>query len=188
MTLVFLAVALTISAQVTIPKLELKHNGFVGSDSTKNYIVIDVPSFKKNDLFKKILVYLNSIYKDPQRVISSVEGESITINGYTDVIKGSLDWYKYPLNYNINIQFKDGKMRFEPTITDFSEVWSDNNPPRKVYVCAEESQNKIEINCIWMPNKKEPGYWLFKADLKTSLDKWVNNYVVNMVKGLDDKW
>ncbi|WP_066225069.1 hypothetical protein [Formosa haliotis] len=42
-------ISLNIKAQNSIPKMELKHNGFtgIGIDSTKNFVVLKVPDKKK---------------------------------------------------------------------------------------------------------------------------------------------
>lgn len=161
----------------TIPKLELKNVGFVDSqDSTKKYVVISAPGLSKQDLYKSILVYLNSIYKDPKRVLTTVENESITINALTESIKGSLDWYVYRLYYNINIQFKDERFRIVANIEDLKEHWADNKPPRKIYVSDSDSSNPHEINTIWLKTKKGESV-VFKDDLKESVDNWINSFV-----------
>lgn len=183
----FLAVfAFETNAQ-DIQKMELKPNGFVGNDSTKNYIVIEIPTKKQNELYKSALVYLSSIYRNPQNVITSVENESIIINGMTESIIGDLKWYKYRLYYNINIQFKDGKMKFEPTITDFIEIYSENKE-RKIYVANSDSPNEAEINCIWMTGESKLTF-LLKEDLKLSTENWLNGYLSSLIEGMtNDDW
>jgi len=184
----FIVFFISTKAQVIIPKMELKSIGFVGINTTKTYVVIDktyvvieIPNRQKSELYKSSLVYLNTIYKNPQRVLTLVESESIIIKGMTDAIKGSLSWYKYQMIYNINIQFKDGKIRIEPSITDLTEIGDDNNE-RKFYVSSEDSPNPHELNCIWLlgPN----GYFLFNEKLKTSIDDWLNFYLSSYIDGI----
>ncbi len=105
-------------AQRPKPMMLLNQHGFVGPDSISTYVVIEVPKLPKAEFYKKTLTYLNSIYKNPSRVITTVENESIIVNGFTEEIKGPISFYEYPTNYNIKIQFKDGKLRFEPKIVD----------------------------------------------------------------------
>lgn len=169
------------------PKMELKHNGFVGGDSTKNFTVIEAPGMKKNELFKKVLTYLNSQYKNPQKVITSVENESIVVNGYTDQIKGDLKWYVYDVNYNIVMNFKDGKLRFEPRIVEFKENWSESKPARQYYINSAQSSTPSEINCIWL-GKKDGSFFLFQPTLKVNFDKWVNNYISGIAKSIGEDW
>jgi hypothetical protein len=179
--------SLNLKAQDSIPKMELRHNGFVGIgiDSTKTFVVLEFPKKSKNDLYKNCLTYLNGIYRNPDRVLSVVENESITINGLTESIKSELYWYKYPMYYNIKILFKENKLRFESTITDLTEIWSENKE-RKVYVANTDSPNSVEVNCIWMSNKNENGYFLFKEDLKKSIDNWINGYIKSLVNGIKE--
>lgn len=186
--ILFLGINLNSKGQA-IQRIELKHNGFYSSiDSTKSYVVIEVPKLKQTEIYKKTLTYLNSIYKNPASVISTVEGESITINGMTEAIKGDLNWYRYPFSYNIVIQFKDGKLRFEPRYIKLLEYWAESKPPRTIYLSNTDSPNQVEINCIFMKNKDNPSYWLFKTDIKESIDKWANNYLQEISKNLADNW
>jgi len=120
-------------------------------------------------------------------VLSVVDGESITVNGYTEQVKGSLEWYRYPMKYNINLQFKDGKIKIAPTMIDLKEVWSENKPPRQYYIANDQSPNVGEISCIWMKSTKDNSYWLFQKELKGSIDQWVNGYISNLAAGIDKK-
>lgn len=69
---------------------------------------------KHDQLYNKTLSYLQGFYKNPTEVINSVEGVIYNSQYLTESIKGDLYWYKYPMYYNLIIQFKDGKIRFEP--------------------------------------------------------------------------
>lgn len=67
--------------------MELKHNGFVGNDSIKNFVVIEIPNTSKNELYKNTLVYLNNIYVNPQKVLIFVENESIIESGTGNIVR-----------------------------------------------------------------------------------------------------
>jgi hypothetical protein len=174
-------------AQQATPRMELKTSGFVGPDSTKNYVVIDAPKIAKADLYKKTLTYINSLYNDPQKVVNAVEGESITINASTDAITGSNPSYKYPMSYNIVIEFRDGKIKFAPRVLEFVEVWSANKAPYKYYVSGKDSPTAGEVNCIWIYGKDDTRI-LFKPALKKSFDQWANNYIAGIVSKFNDTW
>ena len=180
-----LILTVNLYSQDTLPKMELKHKGFVASDSTSTFVVIDYPDKSKNDLYTNALTYLNSIYGDPEKVLSTVENESIIVNGLTESIKGSLDWYKYPMFYKIIIQFKDEKIRVEPIITDLTEI-TGTGTINKYYVSNTDSPKEVEINCIWMKSKKTNDYFLFRDELKLSIDNWINSYVKNLVNGIEN--
>ena len=190
-TLIFLIfmilISLNIKGQNGIPKMELKQNGFVGVelDSTKNFIVIEIPNKKKSDLYKSTLIYLNGIYNNPQKVLSTIENEAIVINGLTNLIKDKDELYDYRLFYNINIQFKDGKLKFQPTVTELIEIFSSINRESRIYIANTDSPKDIEINCIWMESKKSKEYFLFKDNIKIKLDNWVNDYMTNLLNGIE---
>lgn len=99
----------------------LTPNGFVSEDKN-DYIVIDVPNAKQNDLYKNVLNALSAMYKNPKDALSLIEGESITLNGYEEKVilyKDKISplqigktTYQYDLSYTLSILFKDGKIRF----------------------------------------------------------------------------
>lgn len=94
----------------------LTKDGFISSaDSSKNYIVMQFPGKSKDELFKRALTFLNTQFANPDRAISKVDGESITINGVADnavFIKGLFGLgLNYNLNYTETIEFKDGRIR-----------------------------------------------------------------------------
>ncbi|WP_179474109.1 DUF4468 domain-containing protein [Chryseobacterium sp. H1D6B] len=99
----------------------LTPQGFV-SDNKSDYVVIDVPNTKQKDLYRNVLNALSTMYKDPKNVLSTVEGESITVKGYEEkkiphkyklnpLLIGKATM-KYDVSYTLNILFKDNKIRF----------------------------------------------------------------------------
>lgn len=191
-----LSIALIITTAATfaqsIPKMELRPNGFVSAaDSTKNYVVLEVPKMKQAELYKKTLTYLNGLYKNPSQVISAVDGESITVNGYTDAITTTKGLYKYPLKYNLILKFKDGKIRFETRISELEERFNNENSGHPFYVANTDSPQKVEVRAIYMKSTKNTGYYLINDELKFKLDYWVNNYLNNTIGSLtsnNDNW
>jgi len=96
---------------------KLTPKGFVSNDNS-DYTVVEVPNVKQTDLYKNVLNAINSIYRNPQKGLSVVEGESISIAAYEEEvlpIKRS-NWLgktlrKYDLSYTLTFLFKDGKIR-----------------------------------------------------------------------------
>lgn len=187
--LILVIVVKGVFAQDSIPKIVLIQSGFVNEiDSTKNYIVVDFPDKTKTELYKSTLIYLNKIYRSPKSVLTTVENESIVINGFTESIRDALYWIVIQMEYNINIQFKDGKLKFEPIITELREVVS-SDKKNKIYIANTDSPEVSEINTIWMASRKNEGYFLFNEELKLNIDKWMNNYVSSLVVELNkDDW
>lgn len=97
---------------------KLTANGFVSNDNN-DFAVVDVPNVKQADLYKNVLNAINSIYSNPQKGLSVLEGESITLTAYEEkaipVRHSSGGFgktnYKYDLSYTLSFLFKDGKIR-----------------------------------------------------------------------------
>jgi hypothetical protein len=174
-------------AQVTIPRMQLLPSGFVGPDTTKNYLVIEMPKVSKVDLYKRTLTYINNLYNNPQAVVNAVDGESITVNASTEALRGFNESYKYPMRYNVVIEFREGKIKFSPQVTELSEVWVAGEAPHKIYISSENSQSKVELSCVWLIRKSGERV-LLKPELKASLDSWVNNYIAGIVSKVNDTW
>jgi hypothetical protein len=96
---------------------KLTPKGFVSNDNSE-FTVVDAPNVKKMDLYKNVLNAINSIYRNPQKGLSVVEGESISITAYEEeVLPIKLSnglgktIRKYDLSYKLTFLFKDGKIR-----------------------------------------------------------------------------
>jgi len=96
---------------------KLTPEGFVSSDNS-DFTVVNVPNVKQKDLYKNVLNSINSIFKNPQKGLSVVEGESISIAAYEEKVlpvklsRGlGKSTYKYDLSYTLTFLFKDGKIR-----------------------------------------------------------------------------
>lgn len=103
-------------------KFILTEGGFKNdSDQTKDYIVLEFPGKSQADLFKSVLIFANSSFVSPKDVISKVDNESITINGFAKNAVRRTNSHVFDLNYTLNIMFKDGKIRIAaPSINKIS--------------------------------------------------------------------
>jgi len=188
----FLLFSIGVNAQVDVPKLQLKHKGFtgVGKDSIKDYLVLRISSKSKKELYNNCLVSLSKIYTYPDKVLSTVENESIVVNGLTQILKDKNNLYSYQFYYNINFQFKEGKLKIQPVISKLFELPTFSEDKNRIYIANTNSPIKIEINCIWMLSKKTNDYFLFKKELKDIVDNWMNAYVSKLYKEIKtvDNW
>lgn len=96
---------------------KLTQKCFVSTDNS-DFTVVDVPNVKQRDLYKNLLNAINSLYKNLQKGLSVVEGESISITAYEEeVLPIKLSnglgktLRKYDLSYKLTFLFKDGKIR-----------------------------------------------------------------------------
>ncbi|MEN5195561.1 hypothetical protein [Sphingobacterium faecium] len=97
---------------------KLTDKGFVSSEN-HDFAVVEVPNVKQMDVYKNVLNAINSLYSNPQKGLSVLEGESITLTAYEEkalpVRHGGSGLgksnYEYDLSYTLSFLFKDGKIR-----------------------------------------------------------------------------
>ncbi|TDS13264.1 hypothetical protein [Sphingobacterium paludis] len=117
-----LVITLLLLAQLCFAQyFTLTPKGFL-AENQADYVVLDFPNVKQAELYKRVQRALVSMYKDPKEVLSFIEGESITVNGYqpdaisnkrrANAIAIAKATYEYDLSYSLSILFKDEKIRF----------------------------------------------------------------------------
>ncbi len=181
----FTIIALTLLAPLSFAQyFTLTPNGFL-SEGKNNYTVVDFPNTKQNNIYKNVLHALNTMYKDPKKVLTLVDGESITINGYEEYviphraksnpIQIGKTNYEFDVSYTISILFKDNKMRINsPTFecrrwmtTDYSAKW--------VYLTLNKDK-KSKASIYGKENE------INAQDSYDALDKHFNNLIAEIIK------
>jgi hypothetical protein len=107
------------------------YNGFISvADSSKNYVVIDVPNTAQNKLFQKAKMYLSTLYNNPKYVTSEVDNEQLTIDAIDSkemkiifVMNGPNIW---KLSYKYVFSFKDNKIKFTPVFKELTNIYNAN--------------------------------------------------------------
>lgn len=106
----------------TFAQFTLTPKGLVNSkDSTQNYLVLNFDGKDKAALYNSVLSYVNKTYNSPKFVTDKVENTSINIKAESGLIASykisTLNYAKMSFSYIVNIDFKDGKIKFE--VIDF---------------------------------------------------------------------
>ena len=152
----------------------LSQSGKFLTEEGEDFVVIPFESKSAHDIYMEIIQNINSLYKDPKKVLSTVEGQSISIFAmsspiaYDKIIGITRDGYGY---YTIKILIKDNRIRFElPKIdkvsfgsgdqkmtVSYSNIIGDYfdkkgtvKPKREAWVKAIESKMKGICNYIIM--------------------------------------
>lgn len=103
-------------------EFELTKDGFRSGD--KEFVVLDFPNKTQSELFKLAKSYLGSMYNNPKYVTTEQVNEEIFIDGLVrDLVKTTLTLSGaniYSFEYKIKLNFKDGKIRFEPFFKELS--------------------------------------------------------------------
>lgn len=134
-----------------IPQLKLTPSGVEA-------IVVQTDSLKANELYSKALNWVQTTYKNPDKVLKSkIENESIRIDGFAEnawMYKTFVMTMFYNMDYTVEISFKDGKYRFEYRIGqfygdngqrilfDYSTFYKKDGTIRSVYADAPPSLEK----------------------------------------------
>lgn len=87
-------------------------------DTTKDYIVVQVPDKDKATLFQRAKNYFTMIYNSPQKVMSVSGTDMISVLGAENI--------RYPaaratcrFSYKLICEFKDGRCKISPIWVDF---------------------------------------------------------------------
>lgn len=88
-----------------------------------DFTIVKIDSLSKNELYFRTLNWIKESYKNPDEVIKmSIENEKIRINGFKDnfiCIKAlGLNTCYYGV-YTIEISFKDGRYKFDPSYLEY---------------------------------------------------------------------
>ena len=158
----------------------LTPNGFVSStDTSKIFTVAPFDSLSQKALFNKTMMYLNTIYVSPKDVISSVDSSSITINGIKNNCIFRNDLHVFDMNYTINIQFKNGRIRVNRPY--FTLTNSTGTNFQTMYIKANTTLNASTM-----------GIWNEKGELKAKrvkkeLEDYFNSFLDKLIKGISIK-
>jgi len=104
-----------------IPFFEFKNKKFT------DYVVVSIDSLSQKKLYDRTLNWIKEKYKNPDKVIKmTIDNEKIRIEGYKEdlycyhfKVLGSENVNCYNGTYTIEISFKDGKYKFDPSYLEY---------------------------------------------------------------------
>ncbi|HFK5562076.1 TPA: DUF4468 domain-containing protein [Elizabethkingia anophelis] len=133
-------------------------------DTVKNYIVLDFADKSQAELFKAAKKYLQKQFNSPDNVISSVDNEQIVVNAVDSYAVKSLD-YAYQDIYT----FKDGKIKYEPTVK---------------YLQINGNYNLTKIPYRGFDGVYSDNGDLNRKKIKDPLEKYLNTKVILIKQGI----
>jgi hypothetical protein len=151
-----------------IPKLKLTQNGV-------EPIVVELANSTANELYEKSINWVKETYKSPDAVLkATIENEKIRVNGFSK----NAYWYKAlgikyygDINYSLEIEFKDGKYRFNYIIDNADLTFCQKNFFKKGKIrksgkdavpALEETMNDLSqsfYNYVTGKNKSKKDDW-----------------------------
>ena len=116
---------------------EIRNGSFWGRTGEYSYVIVPLEGISQKDLFHKMMLGLNNVYMDADKVVSKIEPDAITVNAYYTTDKSSncifiIDKTAYKLEgfkYRFSFKFKDGKVRIDsPVVTtvDYAPMLDNN--------------------------------------------------------------
>ncbi len=132
-----------------------KTGEFVGQQPYKGFVVYEIEGMSASELKASVYTVLSSMYKSPKDVITTLNDSMIQLEGYAVGVYGKYagdSYYKRDVLFNLVIQFKDGKVRYNtPTIKQIYTEWPlagmarlDMSKPLSVLVDDSSSRVKFE--------------------------------------------
>ena len=158
--------------------------GFINVlDSSKNYIILPFDGQTQKELYSIFLNKLNGLFVSPKNVLSTVEYESISVNGVAKRLIHDNVNTAYDLNYTLFFQFKDGRIRIDKPIINKIIYYGMSNS-REIYLNAG-SDFFGGYTSIW--NKKGiVKEFKVKEELEHFFDTFIDELLIKSKK--KDEW
>lgn len=155
----------------------LQEDGSFLTEDRKNYKVLTFDGKTAKELYDIVHTNAMLFYKNPKDVLSVNEGVSISIRAYTENLIGAYGAY-----YNLNFEFKDGKMKINAPLADDMDnsvvdhvLWGEYAPSRSF---GREVQRRFAR----LKHKKVKVVAKAEGELKATEDHL--NMVINYLVGL----
>ena len=153
-TLFLLFVGITNNAQY----LKVTPQGLKDTNEDKSFAVLEFPNETKEKLYAKALKYVHQTFKNPEMVIKSdLPNESLRFVSYKPngmKVNNSGAKINVDIKYAIQLDFKDGRVRYEIVDQDFGmltytgniwksyPIWNEKNGKLRL----ETEKNELELH------------------------------------------
>lgn len=112
-------ITLILSMLIAVTTISFGQEKFVYNQSGLNpeYLVIEVDSLNKNELFEKVINWIKETYKNPDEVIkTTINNEKVRFEGFQQnmfIYRSAIE-FQVDVFYTIEISFKEGRYKFKP--------------------------------------------------------------------------
>lgn len=90
----------------------LTANNFINTVNNDDFIVLEFTDKPKNELFNLTKEFINTYYNNPKFVTSESEKDQLVVNAFGK--NYSMTMFKWYNEYQYELLFKDGKIKFTP--------------------------------------------------------------------------
>ena len=97
---------------------KIQKEGCFATEDGNDYIIYHQEGKTAKELYDMVCVNANRIYNMPQRVMSTVEGKSVSIRAYSNTCMYNyfMGKFFYEVCYNLLFEFKDGKIKISSPV------------------------------------------------------------------------
>lgn len=172
-----------ITTQVAVSQnlFTLTADGFKNSQNMdQDFVVLNYEGKSQSELYTKFLSKITNVYVSAKNVVSKVDDNIISINGYStnaiEMKKGKKQIIKHDIRYNISFEFKDGRVRV--------------NAPDGLLMTSDRTILKITGQTSSFYGQ----YAIFKngelneALAKDSLETFFNDLITEIASNEKDEW
>lgn len=128
----------------SMPNFKFKSNATFTTGSDKEFIVYEAIGYKQSELYNSMLLGISKLFKNPDKVLTKVENELITVNAITDYCI-NYSKYVYAFSYTIQFQFKDGKIRVDtPIVNAFIPTSGEHKSNVAGWISTQGNYNEVK--------------------------------------------
>jgi len=169
----------TAAAVAQSPVFVLSPQGFQSTaDPSQDYVVLEGHG-DQQATYSSALRYLHTLYRNPDEALSTVDGEMITINGFSENAIHRNGMHVFDMNYTVTLRFKDGRMRMDAPSFKLT-TYGSNGSQELHLVWTGWSLGGDDLG-IYGKNEK------LKSDrAKEDLESYFNDFAADLQQGLTE--
>lgn len=151
----------------TIPSFIFDSEGGLSTEDGKVFMVYELEGWSQKELYDKVVLGISQLFTYPDKVMTKVENELITVNGYeSSAFKWSSIYVSY--YYTVKFLFKEGKIRVEPSIRGY------------------EGNSGMANVAMWM--RTQGNYNEVKPKFEESINALIYSFLLKSFDTSNDDW
>ena len=185
--LLFTFIAINTNAQ----RFVLTAYGFVDSTNINNdYIIVPFEEKKQMEIFNLAMTAIGKNFVSPKDRISKVEYSQISLNGIIPAVtyENWMGKVYYDLNYNLILEFKDGKMKINSPIINDIVRDAPFGAKKHLFLSESERNSAISGNKSLFKKNGKVKEKKHKENIENSINSLVSRIVTDMNNTKDSDW
>lgn len=157
-----------VTPSFTMPLFIFDSEGGLSTEDGKEFMVYELEGWSQKELYDKVVLGISQLFTYPDKVMTKVENELITVNGYeSNAFKWGKGYYT-SYYYTVKFLFKEGKIRVEPSIRGY------------------EGNNGMANVAMWM--RTQGNYNEVKPKFEESINALIYSFLLKSFDTSNDDW